>query len=194
MPIIQTPRAKEFIHLLRTRVSEKTMSHCVFTAEYLASFAGKADITNDQAVTAGLLHDLWKGVDNEDMIAAARKYGIEPNAVQLRKPSLLHGPVAAEECRRELGIKDDAIYEAIYWHTTGHLGLGNVGLALYVADFAEPLRSFPEAAEARRVIRKEGFAQALRYVADEKLKHVRTKPDIDQTTEAFHAWLETILK
>ncbi len=192
MSVVDAPRAKEFIQLLRTRVSEKTMSHCVFTAEYFASFAEQAGVSHDQAVAAGLLHDLWKGAGDEELLAAARKYGIEPSAIQKSKPSMLHGAVAAEECRRELNV-GDAVSDAIRWHTTGCMGLNKVGLGLYVADFSEPTRSFPEAAEARRLMRKEGFEAALRYVADEKLKHVRTKPDIDQTTEAFHAWLESVL-
>lgn len=194
MPITQTARAKEFLHLLRDRVSDKIVSHCVLTAEFMASYAGQAGITNDQAVTAGLLHDLWKGVPDEDMVAAAQRYGIVPNETQRLKPSLLHGPVAANECRDSLGVDDPDVYEAIYWHTTGRAGFCNLGLALYVADFAEPLRSFPDAVEARALVRRAGFHAALRFVAAKKLEHVRTKPHVDPATEAFHAWLNTTLE
>lgn len=192
MPIVHSPRAKEFLAILRQRLSDETLSHCVFTAEFMASYAKQAGITNDQAVAAGLLHDLCKDMADDALLAAAAGYGIVPNETQQEKPALLHGPVAAEECRRSLGIEDEAVYEAICWHTTGRPGLGKVGLALYFADFAEPRRKRPEAAEARRRLRKEGFIKALRFVADSKIAHLRTKERMDPVSEAFHAWLKAV--
>jgi predicted HD superfamily hydrolase involved in NAD metabolism len=194
MPIIQTPRAKEFIHLLWARLAPETASHCIFTAEFMTSYADQAGITVDQAVTAGLLHDLCKGRSGPDLLAAAEEYGIVPNEAQRAWPALLHGPVAAEESRRTLGIQDDAIYEAIYWHTTGCPGMGRVGLALFFADFAEPLRKFPEAVEARELLRERGFRFALRYAAAEKAMHIRQKKHVDPVTERFHAWLQTAVE
>ena len=95
----------------------------------------------EASIAAGLLHDLCKGMGASDMLEAARRYGIALTDAQRSNPGLLHGPLAAKECRRALGIRDDAVYEAIYWHTTGHPGLGPLALALYLADFAEPLRT-----------------------------------------------------
>lgn len=193
MRIVQTARAREFVHLLRDRVSDRTMQHSVFTAEYMASLAHQAEITNDQAVTAGLLHDLCKDMADEELLAAAARYGIAVGETQRRYPGLLHGPVAAEECRRNHGIGDADIYDAIFWHTTGRPGFGKLGLVLYVADFAEPSRTFQEAAEARCMLRSEGFTPTLKYVSARKLEHVRTKPHVDPSTEAFHHWLTTEL-
>ena len=191
MPIVQTARAREFVQLLRNRVSDLTMQHCVFTAEYMASMADQAGITNDEAVTSGLLHDLCKDMTDEELLDTAAQYGITVSEPQRQNPALLHGPVAAEECRRRHGVTDDAVYDAIFWHTTGRPGFGKLGLALYVADFAEPSRKFAEAVEARRLLRSEGFGPALRYVSARKLEHIRTKPHVDPSTDAFHTWLDT---
>jgi len=179
------------VALLRDRVTDKTLRHCIFTAEYMASFAAGAGIANDAAVTAGLLHDLCKGMSPDDLLAAAAEYGLSLNDSQRQKPQLLHGPVSAEECRRKHSIAGDDIYEAIFWHTTGRPGLGRLGLALYVADFAEPSRTFAEAAEARRILRGSGFEAALRYVSQQKYEHVLAKPVADPITAAFHEWIET---
>ena len=189
MPIVESGRAKEFVALLRDRVTDKTMRHCIFTAAYMASFAAEAGVTNDDAVAAGLLHDLCKKMPPEDLLAAADEYGLALNDSQRRKPQLLHGPISAEECRRKHGVGGDGVYEAIFWHTTGRPGLGPVGLALYVADFAEPSRAFPEAAEARRILRASGFKAALRYVSEQKYQHVLTKPVMDPITASFHTWV-----
>ena len=167
------------------------MQHSVFTAEYMSMLAAQAEISTDQAVTAGLLHDLCKDMTDEELLAAAARYGIALGETQQRYPGLLHGPVAAEECRRDHGIDDPEIYDAIFWHTTGRPGFGRLGLALYLADFAEPTRKFQEAAEARRMLRSEGFAPTLKYVSAQKLEHVRTRTHVDPSTEAFHTWLTT---
>ena len=104
-------------------------------------------------------------------------------------PALLHGPLAAELCREKFNISD-AVYEAIYWHTTGRPGLGRLGQALYVADFAEPGRRFEQAAEARLRLRKQGFDDALLYVAAMKIQFNRDKPVVDPNTEVFLLWLK----
>lgn len=191
MTQFHTPRADEFVRILRGRVSDRTFKHSVSTAAFMASIAEEAGITEEQAVTAGLLHDLCKGVENTRMVEIATQYGIQPSATQIRKPGLLHGPIAAEECRRTLGITDEAVYEAIYWHTTGHAGWGNVGLALFLADYIEPLRVFADAARARTILTEQGFCEALYFAALQKWKYVHARPDADPATEAFHEWLET---
>lgn len=189
MPIVDSPRSKEFVHLLRERLSEQTVRHCIFTAALMSSFAGDAGITNEQAVTAGLLHDLYKDADDATLFAMAEKWGIVPSETQRNNPGLLHGALAAEDCRRNLEVSDGAVLEAITWHTTGKPGLCAVGLALYLADFAEPSRRHGEAAAAREILRRDGFRKALIYASDKKLEHVNAKCDIDPMTVAFHGWL-----
>jgi predicted HD superfamily hydrolase involved in NAD metabolism len=193
MPIVDSPRSKEFVHLLRERVSEQTARHSVFTAALMSSFAGDAGVGNEQAVTSGLLHDLYKDADDATLVATAEKWGIVPSETQRNNPGLLHGALAAADCRLNLGVSDVAVLEAIEWHTTGKPGLCAVGLALYLADFAEPSRRHGAAAEARDILRREGFRKALLYASDRKLEHVTSMRDIDPMTVAFHGWLVEFL-
>jgi predicted HD superfamily hydrolase involved in NAD metabolism len=190
VPVANMPHSKEYLRRLREELTDDKVSHCVFTAEYLSSFAATLGIPHDEAVTAGLLHDFCRNLDKGDMLEQARGFRIPISESQLEKPVLLHGPVAAEICRREYGISDE-VYEAIYWHTTGCPGLGILGQALYLADFAEPTRRFPEAAEARELLRKQGFEHALIYVVEMELLFSQDKQVIDPNTEAFLLWLKT---
>ncbi|NIA13359.1 MAG: HD domain-containing protein [Nitrospiraceae bacterium] len=190
MPLTRSARVEEYLRLLESRIPPKTLEHCISAAEYMTTFREEVGVTVVQCEQAGLLHDLCKKMKADEMLASAVQYGIEPNETQQANPKLLHGPLAAEQCRRTLGIDDEAVYEAIYWHTTGRPGLGSLGRALYFADFAEPLRSFPEAVEARERLQEEGFERALRYAAEKKLERIRLKSHADPVTEAFHAWLQ----
>jgi len=190
MPIVRLRRYKEFLQLLRENLPEDKVSHSIFVAEYAASLAMKAGAAHDDVVTAGMLHDLCRAQSGEVLLARARGYGLDISEAQLQVPMLLHGPVAAEECREELGIEDEDIYNAIYWHTTGRPGLGRTGQLIYLADFSEPTRKFPEAAHARTLAREQGFEAALRYVARAKFEHHQTKEIVDPMAEDFLHWVE----
>jgi predicted HD superfamily hydrolase involved in NAD metabolism len=168
---------------------EKKVAHCVSVAEYLSSFAEGIGLDHDTAVAAGLLHDLCRGLSNEALLQRAVEYGLPINEVQLQRPILLHGALAAEECRREFGLGDEDFYQALYWHTTGRPGLCLLGQALYHADFAEPLREYPEAAEARAVLLRSGFGPALVFTAEAKLFYVKKRSAMDPESQAFYDWL-----
>ena len=189
MPLVKTPRYKEYLQFLRSRAPEKTVSHCIFVAEYLTSFAEGLGIAHDDAAAAGLLHDVCRRASAQELLAQAREYGLPLGEAQLARPMLLHGAVGAELVKRDLGIDDEGVCEAIAWHTTGRPGLGVLGQALYVADFAEPTRKYPAAGEAREILRREGFSAALRFVAKCKAGHVSKAGVVEPNGAAFHCWL-----
>jgi nicotinate-nucleotide adenylyltransferase len=181
-----TPRAAEFIALIRERLPEKTYRHTVSVAQTILGAAPAAGISPEQAVTAGLLHDLCKAMKPEALAERAKAYGITH---YLDAPNLLHGPVAAEECRRELGVHDEDVIDAIRWHTTGRAGWGRVGQALFYADFSEPRRPHHQAAKARRILSERGFDAALRYVVEQKFHYVKAKYTPDPNSQAFEDWV-----
>lgn len=183
------PRASEYIALLEERLSKRTLAHVLSVAEYMVSLSELLEIPYERAVTAGLLHDLEKGRKKESLLSEAEAYGLDISPVQRENPKLLHGPVAAEECRRKLDLRDQEAYEAVFWHTTGRPGLGLTGLALYFADYAEPLRDRPEAAHAREFCEKENFYRGLYFVASQKLQYIRTRATVDPISEEFFAWI-----
>lgn len=187
--MLSTDRSETYRALIRERLPEKTYRHSVSVAEFLWSFARTLGPTEEQIAAAGLLHDYCKGLKPAELLEKAEIYGLDITDAQLAKPSLLHGPVGAEEVRRTLEIDDQDVYDAIYWHTTGKPGWCTLGLALYVADFAEPLRPLEESKQARDILASRGFEAALHYVAQAKTEHVRKLPNVEPATEAFIAWL-----
>lgn len=181
-----------YLDLIRERLSEKRVRHSISVAAHLCDFGASLGLDPIAMATAGLLHDSCRALGDTEMLARARAYGIEVTYPCDERPLLLHGPVGAEYVRRELGIDDVDIHEAIYWHTTGHPGIGLLAQALFVADFSEPLRKYPEAGIAREVLQSQGFSEALLYVAQTKLKFARKKETFHPETEAFCTWVEGI--
>lgn len=189
MELPETPRKAEFLELMRARLPEKKAQHCINVAGLLVRIAQKLGLAEEDAVAAGLLHDLFRTCSSDVLLEEARARNVEVDAESQATPILLHGPVAAAYCRSALGIENEAILEAIHWHTTGTTGLGLLGQALYLADFAEPNRRYPEAAEARAWLEQSGFEAALRYAVEAKAGLSRKKKNSHPHGEAFRQWV-----
>ncbi|NUM54691.1 MAG: HD domain-containing protein [Candidatus Hydrogenedentes bacterium] len=192
MSALNIPRADEFVARLRQRLSENRVRHCISVAETMWCIAGAIGINPERAAVAGLLHDMCKAFTPADMLAAAERYRIAVTETQRQRPALLHGHVAAEEARHELGVAHDDVYEAIAWHVTGRPQIGPLALALYYADFSEPFREFDEALVARDIYRREGLRKAVSYIAHAKIERLMNKKGlVDPHAHDFRLWLQT---
>jgi len=81
MPITSTPRFRDYVKLVQKRLPEKKAMHCIFVAEYFASFATKIEVDHDKAVLAGLLHDICRTLEQDDLnLHAARGAPVEQHA------------------------------------------------------------------------------------------------------------------
>ena len=83
---------------------------------------------------ASTAHDIARAMKEADLIARAEAFGLSIHPVERHVPVLLHGPVGAEMLRRECGIEDLEILEAVHWHSTFNRGLGSVAKIAFLAD------------------------------------------------------------
>ena len=95
-------------------------------------------IDRDRAALGILAHDLARAMPADELIRSAAALGLPIGPVEHQVPVLLHGPVGAEVLRREEGLDDPVIYSAIYWHTTAHPSLDELGKVVLLADKLDP--------------------------------------------------------
>jgi predicted HD superfamily hydrolase involved in NAD metabolism len=119
------------------------------------------------AAVAGLLHDWLKPLSPSALERLMAALGGTFDRETGRIPAIWHGPVAAVLAGRDMGVTDIPTLDAIRWHATGHPGFGVTGMAVFVADYCEEGRGFPEAAEGRRLALRNLRAGA-RYVSASK--------------------------
>ena len=120
---------------------------CSETARELALIHG-AD--PDDAERAGILHDITKALDGDDQLRLCDKYDIMIDAFERAHPKLLHSVTGADVARRVFG-ENDAVYEAIRWHTSGKANMTTLEKIIYVAGYMEPNRDFPGVKELREL-------------------------------------------
>jgi predicted HD superfamily hydrolase involved in NAD metabolism len=151
--------------LARARLSERRYEHTLRVADTAEDLALAHDLDAQWARLAALLHDAAREMAPEEFLHLADKWHLHVGDPERQSPKLLHGPVAAELARRELGVDDEEVLEAIRTHTTGRTGMGPLALVLYVADKIEPARDYPSVGRLRTLARED-----LRWAAEESLR------------------------
>lgn len=97
---------------------------------------------------AAILHDCTKYLELEEQKALCAQYGIQLDELEQVAVKLLHAKTGAALARAVFG-ETDAVYNAIFYHTTGRAGMSRMEKILYMADYIEPNRDFPEVEELR---------------------------------------------
>jgi predicted HD superfamily hydrolase involved in NAD metabolism len=94
----------------------------------------------ERAELVALLHDIADGYSDIELLILAERYDIPVSLTEARVPKLLHGPVGAEILRREFGIADEELLDAVRDHIGGGPHMGRLAKILFVADKIEPQR------------------------------------------------------
>ncbi len=141
----------------RSRLSEGRYGHTLRVADTARDLARVHGLDEDRTRLAALLHDAARetGTPPEEFLRLADEWDLPVGEPERQSPKLLHGPVAAELAKRELGIDDEEVLEAVRAHTTGKPLMGPLALALYVADKIEPAREYPSVERLRALARED---------------------------------------
>ncbi|NLA87736.1 MAG: HD domain-containing protein, partial [Clostridiales bacterium] len=95
----------------------------------------------DEAREAAILHDITKHLELEAQLQLCIKYGIMTDNVEMAEVKLLHAKTGAAVARDIYGASQ-AVYDAIFWHTTGRADMSLLEKTVYIADYIEPTRDF----------------------------------------------------
>lgn len=140
-----------YIAVIKKKLKKKRYEHCLRVEKMALKLAGRYGLEEKDVQTAALLHDLAKSMLDEELLAAAKDYGLAVDSVIQMKPDLLHGPVAAEMMKHDLGIDDEDVLNAVRYHTTGRAGMSELEKVIYLADLTEEGRIFPGVEELREI-------------------------------------------
>jgi predicted HD superfamily hydrolase involved in NAD metabolism len=175
---------------VRDRLSKKRYAHTLRVADTAEELAGIHDLDQKRTRLAALLHDAARELKSDEHLRLAEDWKLPLDALARKNPKLLHGPVAAELARRELGVEDEEVLRAIRVHTVGSPEMSQLALAVYVADKIEPGRDYPSVGYLRRLATRdlyEAAAEALRRTRDHNEE--RNRPTHPASLRTL-AWLE----
>ena len=122
------------------RISSKRFKHVEGVVKAAGKIAGAYDCDVYLAELAAWLHDACKETKDKVLVEQAREYGIPLDPVLEKQGYLLHGPVAAELVKRELGITHPELLAAIAEHTLGNVPMSKLSEVVFLADCLEESR------------------------------------------------------
>ena len=152
-------------------LKNKRIPHVLGTEQEAIRLAERYGADVEKARIAALLHDCTKKLEMEDQLELCRHYGIELDELESRALKLLHAKTGAAIARDVFGV-DEEIYNAIWWHTTGHGGMTLLEKIIYLADYIEPSRVFPGVEDLRKACYEDldkGLLMGLEMTIEEML-------------------------
>lgn len=137
---MMTPHTTELRTRIEREVPPDTLAHAYRTAELARTLAIAHGVDPDRAELAALLHDIADGYSDRELLILAERLDIPVSLTEARVPKLLHGAVGAEILRRDWGIADDELLDAVRDHISGSPMMTPLAKVLFVADKLEPER------------------------------------------------------
>jgi predicted HD superfamily hydrolase involved in NAD metabolism len=177
--------------LARSRLSEKRYGHTLRVADTAADLARIHGLDEDRARLSALIHDAARETEPGEFLRLAEEWNLPVGEPERQSPKLLHGPVAAELARRELGVRDEEVLEAVRAHTTAKPGMEPLALTLYVADKIEPARDYPSVERLRQLAREDLYAAATESLRRAISYNEGRGKDVHPSSRAALEWLES---
>ncbi|CAH1226539.1 MULTISPECIES: bis(5'-nucleosyl)-tetraphosphatase (symmetrical) YqeK [Paenibacillus] len=132
----------ELIRAVSGQMPEKRWKHTQGVMDSAVRLAEKYGADPVKADLAAILHDVAKYWPVSEMEAVIRNNGLNEELLRHDK-QLWHSEVGAFVARRDYGIDDPEILNAIQWHTSGRVGMSLLDKVVCLADYIEPGRDFP---------------------------------------------------
>lgn len=130
-------KIEEIEKWLKTNLNEERFIHSLGTMETAVELAKLFGFDEEKAKLTGLLHDSAKCFSNEKLFGMIKENIPEVNECELLNYKTLHAPVSAYLAQKEFHINDEAILNAIRWHTLGRCGMSDFEKIIFLADKIE---------------------------------------------------------
>ncbi len=180
---------EELLAKIEKQLKPKRFQHVLRVEQTAIQLAQANQVDLEKASIAGLTHDYAKQRPDEDFIQAIHDYAMDP-ALLTYGNAIWHGVVGAEFVKRELGVMDEDILNAVRHHTTGAVYMTKLEQIVYMADFIEPARDFPGVDRARELTTQD-LGRGVAYQAQHTLAYLvaKNQPVYPKSIETYNAWI-----
>ncbi|MDP3543975.1 MAG: bis(5'-nucleosyl)-tetraphosphatase (symmetrical) YqeK [Elusimicrobiota bacterium] len=180
---------KRMVTRLSTTLSASRYAHTLNVASLAEALARRWGADPAKALLAGLLHDAGRRFRPHELAryARRRRLAVPERAIILDlDPMLLHAYASADIARREFGVRDPEVLNAIRRHTLGDRRMSLLDKILYVADACALDRSHETSAATRDLAFVDLDAALKRCVSDKLIHAVSREAWLHPLT--VHLW------
>ncbi|NVY96903.1 bis(5'-nucleosyl)-tetraphosphatase (symmetrical) YqeK [Lactobacillus sp. DCY120] len=174
---------------VQKKLSDYRYRHCVRTSQRAIELAQLHHADEVKAGVAGLVHDYAKECSDAEFIRIIQQEDLDPDLLNYGN-AIWHGIVGAEIIKYDLGIYDEDILNAVRRHTTAAVHMTLLDKIVFMADYTESGRDFPEAATARKLT-DQNLDAGVAYQIEHTLQHLLAKKQqiYPKTILSYNAWV-----
>ncbi len=169
--LLSHPKSVAVDAYLEVKLEGERYHHVLSVRDMALDLAVKYGANLQKTNLAAMLHDCARWMNTRQLFEAVADYQIQLDEFEQIDESLLHALVGAELAIDIFSVGDEEILSAVRSHTKGNRSMTLVDKVLFVADFAEPKRTYPEAGAVRKVANKD-LNQAVVDVAKCKISNL----------------------
>ncbi|WP_249030357.1 nicotinate-nucleotide adenylyltransferase [Tannockella kyphosi] len=146
--------------VIASKMSKKRYEHSASMTNIAVKIAENNNVDTTKTYVAAMFHDIAKELDKTEAKKLMKKH--YPEYLE-KAPVLYHQWLGAYLAKKQYGIKDKEILEAICSHTTGSTTMSKLAKCIYVADKYDPYRGYDSSKEIALCISDidAGFRQCL---------------------------------
>ena len=157
---------------IAARLSPKRFAHTAAVEDMVARLAALYCPEQTSALrAAALIHDVTKEYPTDTQISLLEAAGKTVTQGDVCAPKTLHARTAALLIPAEFPLFDcETVVSAVRWHTTGRAGMTLTEQLLYLADYIDDSRIFPDC------VRLRGYfwsARPEKMTMEERTAHLR---------------------
>lgn len=190
---MDTARNKEFLEILKTRLTPQRLYHSICVAEQAKHLAEIFGGDAEKAYTAGLVHDIMRYEPPEKMIELIIGDGQVLTESEKKITVTLHAVAGEVYLRKNLKVTDGEILSSVRYHTTGKEDMTLLEKIIYAADLTSADREYPDVDEVRALAEKDLDRTVLRglsFTIEDNARKCR--PIHIDTVKAFNYLAERI--
>ncbi|WP_274365531.1 bis(5'-nucleosyl)-tetraphosphatase (symmetrical) YqeK [Paenibacillus thermotolerans] len=154
---------RDLIDRLMSEVSkqmpERRWKHTLGVVSSAMKLAERYGDDPEKAELAAVLHDVAKFWPVDKQRDTIMEEGLHLDVLDYDK-ELWHAHAGAYVARRDYGVADAEVLNAIRYHTSGRVGMSRLEKIICLADYIEPGREFPGVDNLRR-LSEESLEEAL---------------------------------
>ena len=132
-------------------IGEGRYAHSVRVMDESKKLAQIYNVDIEKASIAGLMHDCGRYQDKSYLLKKSDEFGIILGRLYTKNVNLLHAHLGMEVAKRDYGVSDSDILNAIRYHTTGRESMSDLEKVVYLADYIEPKRNFEGIEDIRKL-------------------------------------------
>lgn len=151
-----------FTSKIKSYMCDKRFTHTLSVTDLCIEIARANKIENiKKIVVSALLHDIGKEMPIEEQKKIMVEFYNEYLDLQ---PVIWHQFIGAYLAKKDFGIQDKEILDAIKYHTTANSNMSDTAIIVYCADKIEPTRGFDstDLINAMKSSLNDGFVEVLK--------------------------------